>query len=143
MKKLMCLVTVLMMISMFAFSINSFSADEVNNNETTLVTNQDETENEDINDEDFVDMDGHDDDLADEYYMEHGDEDDEDDEDNLATDDEMAYSSGNPAPKESTYDEVGSEMSSPKTSDTDTYTAVVLALLFGSVASVAVYKLKK
>ena len=34
MKKLMCLVTVLMMISMFAFSINSFSADEVNNNET-------------------------------------------------------------------------------------------------------------
>lgn len=139
----MCLVTVLMMISMFAFSINSFSADEVNNNETTLVTNQDETENEDINDEDFVDMDGHDDDLADEYYMEHGDEDDEDDEDNLATDDEMAYSSGNPAPKESTSDEVGSEMSSPKTSDTDTYTAVVLALLFGSVASVAVYKLKK
>lgn len=95
----MCLVTVLMMISMFAFSINSFSADEVNNNETTLVTNQDETENEDINDEDFVDMDGHDDDLADEYYREHGDEDDED---NLATDDEMAYSSGNPAPKEST-----------------------------------------
>ena len=77
---------------------------------------------------------------ADEYYREHGDEDDED---NLATDDEMAYSSGNPAPKESTYDEVGSEMSSPKTSHTDTYTAVVLALLFGSVASVAVYKLKK
>lgn len=137
MKKLMCLVTVLMMISMFAFSINSFSADEVNNNETTLVTNQDETENEDINDEDFVDMDGHDDDLADEYYG------DEDDEDNLATDDEMAYSSGNPAPKESTSDEIGSEMSSPKTSHTDTYTAVVLALLFGSVASVAVYKLKK
>lgn len=136
----MCLVTVLMMISMFAFSINSFSADEVNNNETTLVTNQDETENEDINDEDFVDMDGHDDDLADEYYREHGDEDDED---NLATDDEMAYSSGNPTPKESTSDEVGSEMSSPKTSDTDTYTAVVLVLLFGSVASVAVYKLKK
>ena len=140
MKKLMCLVTMLMMISMFAFSINSFSADEVNNNETTLVTNQDETENEDINDEDFVDMDGHDDDLADEYYREHGDEDDED---NLATDDEMAYSSGNPAPKESTSDEVGSEMSSPKTSHTDTYTAVVLARLFGSVASVAVYKLKK
>ena len=78
MKKLMCIVTVLMMISMFAFSINSFSADEVNNNETTLVTNQDDTENEDFNDEDFVDMDGHDDDLADEYYMEHGDEDDED-----------------------------------------------------------------
>lgn len=136
----MCLVTVLMMISMFAFSINSFSADEVNNNETTLVTNQDETENEDINDEDFVDMDGHDDDLADEYYGEHGDEDDED---NLATDDEMAYSSGNPAPKESTSDEVGSEMSSPKTGNEGTYTAVVLALLFGSVASVAVYKLKK
>ncbi len=43
-------------------------------------------------------MDGHDDDLADEYYREHGDEDDED---NLATDDEMAYSSGNPAPKQS------------------------------------------
>lgn len=55
----------------------------------------------------------------------------------------MAYSSGNLAPKESTSDEIGSEMSSPKTSDTDTYTAVVLALLFGSVASVAVYKLKK
>ena len=137
MKKLMCLVTVLMMISMFAFSINSFSADEVNNNETTLVTNQDDTENEDFNDEDFVDMDGHDDDLADEYYREHGDEDDED---NLATDDEMAYAyDGN----SSTSDEVGSEMNSPKTSDTDTYTAVVLALLFGSVASVAVYKLKK
>lgn len=136
----MCLVTVLMMISMFVFSINSFSADEVNNNETTLVTNQDDTENEDLNDGNFVDMDGHDDDLADEYYREHGDEDDED---NLATDDEMAYSSGNPAPKESTSDEVGSEMSSPKTSDIDTYTAVVLALLFGSVASVAVYKLKK
>lgn len=137
MKKLMCLVTVLMMISMFAFSINSFSADEVNNNETTLVTNQDDTENEDINDENFVDMDGHDDDLADEYYREHGDEDDED---NLATDDEMAYAyDGN----SSTSDGVGSEMNSPKTSDTDTYTAVVLALLFGSVASVAVYKLKK
>lgn len=136
----MCLVIVIMTLSMFVFSINSFSADEVNNNETTLVTNQDETENEDINDEDFVDMDGHDDDLADEYYREHGDEDDED---NLATDDEMAYSSGNPAPKESTSDEVGSEMSSPKTGNEGTYTAVVLALLFGSVASVAVYKLKK
>lgn len=136
----MCLVIVIMTLSMFVFSINSFSADEVNNNETTLVTNQDETENEDINDEDFVDMDGHDDDLADEYYREHGDEDDED---NLATDDEMAYSSGNPAQKGATSDEVGSEMSSPKTSDSDTYTAVVLALLFGSVASVAVYKLKK
>ena len=140
MKKLLYLFTVFMMIFMFAFSINSFSAEEVNNHETTLVTNQEDTENEDINDEDFVDMDGHDDVLADEYYREHGDEDDED---NLATDDEMAYSSGNPAPKESTSDEVGSEMSSPKTSDTDTYTAVVLALLFGSVASVAVYKLKK
>ena len=140
MKKLLYLFTVFMMIFMFAFSINSFSAEEVNNHETTLVTNQEDTENEDINDEDFVDMDGHDDDLADEYYREH---DDEDDEDNLATDDEMAYSSGNLAPKESTSDEVGSEMSSPKTSDTDTYTAVVLALLFGSVASVAVYKLKK
>ena len=140
MKKLLYLFTVFMMIFMFAFSINSFSAEEVNNHETTLVTNQEDTENEDINDEDFVDMDGHDDDLADEYYREHGDEDDED---NLATDDEMAYSSGNTAPKESTSDEVGSEMSSPKTSDTDTYTAVVLALLFGSVASVAVYKLKK
>ena len=140
MKKLLYLFTVFMMIFMFAFSINSFSAEEVNNHETTLVTNQEDTENEDINDEDFVDMDGHDDDLADEYYREHGDEDDEY---NLATDDEMAYSSGNTAPKESTSDEVGSEMSSPKTSDTDTYTAVVLALLFGSVASVAVYKLKK
>ena len=140
MKKLLYLFTVFMMIFMFAFSINSFSAEEVNNHETTLVTNQEDTENEDINDEDFVDMDGHDDDLSDEYYREHGDEDDED---NLATDDEMAYSSGNLAPKESTSDEVGSEMSSPKTSDTDTYTAVVLALLFGSVASVAVYKLKK
>lgn len=140
MKKLMCLVIVIMTLSMFVISINSFSADEVNNNETTLVTNQDETENEDINDEDFVDMDGHDDDLADEYYREHGDEDDED---NLATDDEMAYSSGNPAPKESTSDEVGSEMSSPKTGNEGTYTAVVLALLFGLVASVAVYKLKK
>lgn len=135
----MCLVTVLMMISMFAFSINSFSADEVNNNETTLVTNQDDTENEDLNDGNFVDMDGHDDDLADEYYREHGDEDDED---NLATDDEMAYSSGNPAPKD-TSSEVGSEIHAPQTSDSDTYTAVVLALLFGSVASVAVYKLKK
>lgn len=140
MKKLTCLVTVLMMISMFAFSINSFSADEVNNNETTFVTNQDETENEDINDEDFVDMDGHDDDLADEYYREHGDEGDATVDE--ATD-EMAYSSGNPAPKESTSDEVGSEIHAPQTSDSDTYTAVVLALLFGSVASVAVYKLKK
>lgn len=125
MKKLMCLVTVLMMISMFAFSINSFSADEVDNQDTSIVTNENNAENcgedkvlltDDIEGDATVDE---------------------------ATDDEMAYSSGNPAPKESTSDEVGSEMSSPKTSDTDTYTAVVLALLFGSVASVAVYKLKK
>lgn len=125
MKKLMCLVTVLMMISMFAFSINSFSADEVDNQDTSIVTNENNAENYG---EDKVlltdDIDG--DATVDE-----------------ATDDEMAYSSGNLAPKESTSDEVGSEMSSPKTSDTDTYTAVVLALLFGSVASVAVYKLKK
>lgn len=125
MKKLMCLVTVLMMISMFAFSINSFSADEVDNQDTSIVTNENNAENcgedkvlltDDIEGDATVDE---------------------------ATDDEMAYSSGNPAPKESTSDEVGSEMSSPKTSHTDTYTAVVLALLFGSVASVAVYKLKK
>lgn len=125
MKKLMCLVTVLMMISMFAFSINSFSADEVDNQDTSIVTNENNAKNyredkvlltDDIEGDATVDE---------------------------ATDDEMAYSSGNPAPKESTFDEVGSEMSSPKTSDTDTYTAVVLALLFGSVASVAVYKLKK
>lgn len=125
MKKLMCLVTVLMMISMFAFSINSFSADEVDNQDTSIVTNENNAENYG---EDKVlltdDIDG--DATVDE-----------------ATDDEMAYSSGNTAPEESTSDEVGSEMSSPKTSDTDTYTAVVLALLFGSVASVAVYKLKK
>lgn len=125
MKKLMCLVTVLMMISMFAFSINSFSADEVDNQDTSIVTNENNAENYG---EDKVLLT---DDIEGDATVDE------------ATDDEMAYSSGNPAPKESTYDEVGSEMSSPKTSDTDTYTAVVLALLFGSVASVAVYKLKK
>lgn len=125
MKKLMCLVTVLMMISMFAFSINSFSADEVDNQDTSIVTNENNAENYG---EDKVLLT---DDIEDDATVDE------------ATDDEMAYSSGNPAPKESTSDEVGSEMSSPKTSDTDTYTAVVLALLFGSVASVAVYKLKK
>lgn len=125
MKKLMCLVTVLMMISMFAFSINSFSADEVDNQDTSIVTNENNAENYG---EDNVLLT---DDIEGDATVDE------------ATDDEMAYSSGNPAPKESTSDEVGSEMSSPKTSDTDTYTAVVLALLFGSVASVAVYKLKK
>lgn len=125
MKKLMCLVTVLMMISMFAFSINSFSADEVDNQDTSIVTNENNAENYG---EDKVLLT---DDIEGDATVDE------------ATDDEMAYSSGNPAPKESTFDEVGSEMSSPKTSDTDTYTAVVLALLFGSVASVAVYKLKK
>ncbi len=125
MKKLMCLVTVLMMISMFAFSINSFSADEVDNQDTSIATNENNAENYG---EDKVLLT---DDIEGDATVDE------------ATDDEMAYSSGNPAPKESTYDEVGSEMSSPKTSDTDTYTAVVLALLFGSVASVAVYKLKK
>ena len=125
MKKLMCLVTVLMMISMFAFSINSFSADEVDNQDTSMVTNENNAENYG---EDKVLLT---DDIECDATVDE------------ATDDEMAYSSGNPAPKESTSDEVGSEMSSPKTSDTDTYTAVVLALLFGSVASVAVYKLKK
>lgn len=125
MKKLMCLVTVLMMISMFAFSINSFSADEVHNQDTSIVTNENNAENYG---EDNVLLT---DDIEGDATVDE------------ATDDEMAYSSGNPAPKESTSDEVGSEMSSPKTSDTDTYTAVVLALLFGSVASVAVYKLKK
>lgn len=125
MKKLMCLVTVLMMISMFAFSINSFSADEVDNQDTSIVTNENNAENYG---EDKVLLT---DDIEDDATVDE------------ATDDEMAYSSGNPAPKESTSDEVGSEMSSPKTSDTDTYTAVVLALLFGSVTSVAVYKLKK
>ena len=125
MKKLMCLVTVLMMLSMFAFSINSFSADEVDNQDTSIVTNENNAENYG---EDKVLLT---DDIEGDATVDE------------ATDDEMAYSSGNPAPKESTSDEVGSEMSSPKTSDTDTYTAVVLALLFGSVASVAVYKLKK
>lgn len=125
MKRLMCLVTVLMMISMFAFSINSFSADEVDNQDTSIVTNENNAKNYG---EDKVLLT---DDIEGDATVDE------------ATDDEMAYSSGNPAPKESTSDEVGSEMSSPKTSDTDTYTAVVLALLFGSVASVAVYKLKK
>lgn len=125
MKKLMCLVTVLMMISMFAFSINSFSADEVDNQDTSIVTNENNAENYG---EDKVLLT---DDIEGDATVDE------------ATDDEMAYSSGNPAPKESTSDEIGSEMSSPKTSDTDTYTAVVLTLLFGSVASVAVYKLKK
>lgn len=125
MKRLMCLVTVLMMISMFAFSINSFSADEVDNQDTSIVTNENNAENYG---EDKVLLT---DDIEGDATVDE------------ATDDEMAYSSGNPAPKESTSDEVGSEMSSPKTSDSDAYTAVVLALLFGSVASVAVYKLKK
>lgn len=125
MKKLMCLVTVLMMISMFAFSINSFSADEVDNQDTSIVTNENNAENYGEDKVLFTD------DIEGDATVDE------------ATDDEMAYSSGNPAPKESTSDEIGSEMSSPKTSDTDTYTAVVLALLFGSVASVAVYKLKK
>lgn len=125
MKRLMCLVTVLMMISMFAFSINSFSADEVDNQDTSIVANENNAENYG---EDKVLLT---DDIEGDATVDE------------ATDDEMAYSSGNPAPKESTSDEVGSEMSSPKTSHTDTYTAVVLALLFGSVASVAVYKLKK
>lgn len=125
MKKLMCLVIVIMTLSMFAFSINSFSADEVDNQDTSIATNENNAENYG---EDKVLLT---DDIEGDATVDE------------ATDDEMAYSSGNPAPKESTYDEVGSEMSSPKTSDTDTYTAVVLALLFGSVASVAVYKLKK
>ena len=125
MKKLMYLFTVFMMIFMFAFSINSFSADEVDNQDTSIVTNENNAENYG---EDKVLLT---DDIEGDATVDE------------ATDDEMAYSSGNPTPKESTSDEVGSEMSSPKTSDTDTYTAVVLALLFGSVASVAVYKLKK
>ena len=125
MKKLLYLVTVLMMISMFAFSINSFSADEVDNQDTSIVTNENNAENYG---EDKVLLT---DDIEGDATVDE------------ATDDEMAYSSGNPAPKESTSDEIGSEMSSPKTSHTDTYTAVVLTLLFGSVASVAVYKLKK
>ena len=125
MKKLMCLVTVLMMISMFAFSINSFSADEVDNQDTSIVTNENNAKN--YGDDKVLltdDIEG--DATVDE-----------------ATDDEMAYSSSNPAPKGATSDEVGSEIHAPQTSDSDTYTAVVLALLFGSVASVAVYKLKK
>lgn len=125
MKRLMCLVTVLMMISMFSFSINSFSADEVDNQDTYIVTNENNAENYG---EDKVLLT---DDIEGDATVDE------------ATDDEMAYSSGNPAPKGATSDEVGSEMSSPKTSDSDAYTAVVLALLFGSVASVAVYKLKK
>lgn len=125
MKRLMCLVTVLMMISMFAFSINSFSADEVDNQDTSIVTNENNAENYG---EDKVSLT---DDIEGDATVDE------------ATDDEMAYSSGDPAPKESTSDEVGSEMSSPQTSDSDAYTAVVLALLFGSVASVAVYKIKK
>ncbi|MCI6505155.1 MAG: hypothetical protein MR996_02175 [Ruminococcus sp.] len=125
MKKLLYLFTVFMMIFMFAFSINSFSADEVDNQDTSIVTNENNAENYG---EDKVLLT---DDIEGDATVDE------------ATDDEMAYSSGNTAPKESTSDEVGSEMSSPKTSDTDTYTAVVLALLFGSVASVAVYKLKK
>lgn len=125
MKKLMCLVIVIMTIFMFVFSINSFSADEVDNQDTSIVTNENNAENYGENKVLLTD------DIEGDATVDE------------ATDDEMAYSSGNPAPKESTSDEVGSEMSSPKTSDTDTYTAVVLALLFGSVASVAVYKLKK
>lgn len=125
MKRLMCLVTVLMMISMFAFSINSFSADEVDNQDTSIVTNENKAENYG---EDKVSLT---DDIEGDATVDE------------ATDDEMAYSSGDPAPKGATSDEVGSEMNSPKTSDSDAYTAVVLALLFGSVASVAVYKLKK
>ena len=125
MKKLMCLVIVIMTLSMFAFSINSFSADEVDNQDTSIVANENNAENYG---EDKVLLT---DDIEGDATVDE------------ATDDEMAYSSGNPAPKESTSDEVGSEMSSPKTSDSDAYTAVVLALLFGSVASVAVYKLKK
>lgn len=125
MKKLMCLVIVIMTIFMFVFSINSFSADEVDNQDTSIVTNENNAENYGENKVLLTD------DIEGDATVDE------------ATDDEMAYSSGNPAPKESTSDEIGSEMSSPKTSDTDTYTAVVLALLFGSVASVAVYKLKK
>lgn len=125
MKRLMCLVTVLMMISMFAFSINSFSADEVDNQDTSIVTNENNAENYG---EDKVSLT---DDIEGDATVDE------------ATDDEMAYSSGDPAPKGATSDEVGSEIHAPQTSDSDAYTAVVLALLFGSVASVAVYKLKK
>lgn len=125
MKRLMCLVTVLMMISMFAFSINSFSADEVDNQDTSIVTNENNAKNYGEDKELLTD------DIEGDATVDE------------ATDDEMAYSSGNPAPKGATSDEVGSEIHAPQTSDSDTYTAVVLALLFGSVASVAVYKLKK
>lgn len=125
MKKLMCLVIVIMTLSMFVFSINSFSADEVDNQDTSIVTNENNAENYGENKVLLTD------DIEGDATVDE------------ATDDEMAYSSGNPAPKESTSDEIGSEMNSPKTSDSDAYTAVVLALLFGSVASVAVYKLKK
>lgn len=124
MKKLMCLVIVIMTLSMFAFSINSFSADEVDNQDTSIVTNENNAENYGENKVLLTD------DIEGDATVDE------------ATDDEMAYSSGNPAPKD-TSSEVGSEMSSPKTSDSDAYTAVVLALLFGSVASVAVYKIKK
>lgn len=124
MKKLMCLVIVIMTLSMFVFSINSFSADEVDNQDTSIVTNENNGENYGENKVLLID------DIEGDATVDE------------ATDDEMAYSSGNPAPKD-TSSEVGSEMSSPKTSDSDAYTAVVLALLFGSVASVAVYKLKK
>lgn len=124
MKKLMCLVIVIMTLSMFVFSINSFSADEVDNQDTSIVTNENNAENYGENKVLLID------DIEGDATVDE------------ATDDEMAYSSGNPAPKD-TSSEVGSEMSSPKTSDSDAYTAVVLALLFGSVASVAVYKLKK
>lgn len=124
MKKLMCLVIVIMTLSMFVFSINSFSADEVDNQDTSIVTNENNAENYGENKVLLTD------DIEGDATVDE------------ATDDEMAYSSGNPAPKD-TSSEVGSEMSSPKTSDSDAYTAVVLALLFGSVASVAVYKLKK
>lgn len=120
----MCLVIVIMTLSMFVFSINSFSADEVDNQDTSIVTNENNAENYGENKVLLTD------DIEGDATVDE------------ATDDEMAYSSGNPAPKD-TSSEVGSEMSSPKTSDTDTITAVVLALLFGSVASVAVYKLKK
>lgn len=120
----MCLVIVIMTLSMFAFSINSFSADEVDNQDTSIVTNENNAENYGENKVLLTD------DIEGDATVDE------------ATDDEMAYSSGNPAPKD-TSSEVGSEMSSPKTSDSDAYTAVVLALLFGSVASVAVYKIKK
>lgn len=120
----MCLVIVIMTLSMFVFSINSFSADEVDNQDTSIVTNENNAENYGENKVLLTD------DIEDYATVDE------------ATDDEMAYSSGNPAPKD-TSSEVGSEIHAPQTSDSDTYTAVVLALLFGSVASVAVYKLKK